>query len=71
MKTADEVEALNKMQKDPTRHPYTCGNNSLHQDLVATADGWICLDCDYKQSYYDESQMIKSYLKVQRIKDQL
>ena len=49
--TQAQVDALNKEQQRQDRHPYTCGNNSRHRVLVATIDGWICQDCDYKQNW--------------------
>lgn len=49
--TAEQVEQLNKFQDSGLYHPFTCGNSSRHRNLVATADGWICLDCDYKQHW--------------------
>jgi len=56
--TPEQVEALNAAQRDPSRHPYTCGNNrtdARHTDgegvLVATPDGWVCPFCDYRQPW--------------------
>jgi hypothetical protein len=49
--TDRQVEALNKFQEAGQFHPFTCGNDSRHRILVATLDGWICRDCDYRQSW--------------------
>lgn len=57
--TQEQVDALNASQKDPTRHPYTCGNRKdiqkTHADgegvLVATLNGWMCPYCDYRQDW--------------------
>jgi hypothetical protein len=55
--TQEVVDALNAQQKAREVHPFTCGNRKdiekTHADkegvLVATADGWTCPWCDYKQ----------------------
>lgn len=49
--TFEQVEALNRFQKCGRFHPFTCGNNSGHQDLLATESGWVCTDCDYTQDW--------------------
>lgn len=57
--TPEQVEALNARQRDGKFHPYTCGSgnrtDSAHLDgtgiLVATAGGWVCPYCDYRQSW--------------------
>ena len=49
--TEDQVKNLNAWQQFPYWHPYTCGNDSRHEDLVATKDGWICKNCDYRQDW--------------------
>lgn len=41
--------ALNAHQHRRDVHPYTCGNDSTHRPLIATAAGWRCADCDYRQ----------------------
>jgi hypothetical protein len=46
-----QVEALNRQQHNHTFHPYTCGNDSRHQVLLATPEGWVCQDCDYRQGW--------------------
>ncbi len=50
--TDAQVVALNRIQMDGSRHPYTCGNDSRHV-LVATADGWVCPEprCGYRQTW--------------------
>ncbi len=56
----DDVELLNNYQMDGSGHPYTCENrgngshaitNSETGMLVATRNGWICYDCDYRQDW--------------------
>lgn len=49
--TDEQIAALNQFQADGRFHPYTCGNDSTHANLVATRDGWICPDCDYRQAW--------------------
>lgn len=52
-----QVKALNESQQNPLFHPYTCGNEDKalsHERggiLVATAEGWVCLECDYRQNW--------------------
>lgn len=48
--TEDEVQSLNDYQDARMMHPFTCGNNS-NDVLEATADGWICLFCEYIQDW--------------------
>lgn len=52
--TEEQVANLNTYQESGIFHPYTCGKDSRHRDLVATTDGWVCLDCDYKQDWCHE-----------------
>jgi hypothetical protein len=44
-------------------HPLTCGNDSLHQDLVPEIKDnqlvLVCLDCDYVQEYIPEFFLYK------------
>lgn len=47
----EQVKALNAYQETGVFHPFTCGIDSRHRDLVATPDGWICPDCFYKQNW--------------------
>lgn len=49
--TPEQVEGLNRYQVSGIFHEFTCGNDSNHQALVATADGWVCPDCDYTQNW--------------------
>lgn len=49
--TEEQVKALNTYQASGRFHEFTCGNDSRHRALVATADGWVCPDCDYTQSW--------------------
>ena len=63
--TPEQVEALNRHQKDPRLHPFTCGSgrrtDEHHKDgqgiLVATADGWVCPWCDYRQFWAHEEML--------------
>jgi len=45
--TKEEVEALDKWQKNPEVHPYTCDCGKV---MTATPDGLRC-DCGYKQTW--------------------
>jgi hypothetical protein len=51
----DTVRRLNQYQTSGTFHPFTCINRPHFGDseavLVATSDGWICLECDYTQNW--------------------
>lgn len=49
-----QVHMLNVWQKRGNFHPFTCGNNSNHEPLIATTDGWICLECNYTQNWAHE-----------------
>lgn len=63
--TPDQVEALNRYQHLGHYHAYTCGGDRSdaahvtyqaehggdHGQLVATADGWICPVCGYRQDW--------------------
>lgn len=49
--TDEQVVKLNEYQTFQKFHPYTCGNDSTHKPLVATNNGWVCLDCDYTQDW--------------------
>ncbi len=49
--TAEQVAALNRFQESGQFHPYTCGYDSRHRELVATVAGWKCPDCDYTQEW--------------------
>jgi hypothetical protein len=61
MFTPEEVESLNAYQASGAFHPFTCGGDRTdekHLDgegrLVATAEGWVCPYCDYKQDWAHE-----------------
>lgn len=49
--TEQQVKGLNAYQEAGHFHPFTCGNDSRHRDLVATTGGWVCPDCDYTQKW--------------------
>ena len=49
--TDEQVVALNRFQQSGQFHPFTCGNDSGHAVLVATAQGWKCTDCGYTQTW--------------------
>lgn len=49
--TDDQVTSLNGYQQAGLFHPFTCGNDSSHELLVATAAGWQCPSCDYRQNW--------------------
>jgi hypothetical protein len=49
--TEQQVAALNEYQRSGRFHPFTCGHDSTHDALVATPEGWVCPDCDYRQDW--------------------
>lgn len=51
--TVEQCIMLNGYQHSGYAHPYTCGNNSSHEPLIATRQefGWYCRDCDYTQRW--------------------
>ncbi len=57
--TPEQVAALNRYQHAGDFHPYTCGSGNRQDEwhldgegiLVATANGWVCPYCDYKQDW--------------------
>jgi hypothetical protein len=64
--TPEQVHALNRWQKNDRVHPFTCGNERMdaahtkyqaeHPDqdfgqLVATAEGWLCPVCSFRQHW--------------------
>ncbi len=57
--TPEQVAAMNAFQARGDFHPFTCGSgnrgDAAHLDgegrLVATADGWVCPYCDYRQDW--------------------
>lgn len=62
--TDDEVNTLNKFQHMPNMHPFTCGNSSRHGGgrLLATKNGWMCLDCDYTQNWAHKAMVDGTWL---------
>lgn len=49
---ADTVDALNKFQRLGYVHEFTCpGHDEGDRTLVATRNGWICPNCDYRQEW--------------------
>jgi hypothetical protein len=49
--TPNQVDALKWLQASGRIHPYTCGLDSTHPNLVPLATGWVCLACDYTQDW--------------------
>lgn len=57
--TQEQIDAMNRQQRDIRYHPYTCGSgrrtNQYHLDgegvLIATPSGWVCPYCDYRQPF--------------------
>lgn len=47
--TDAEVAETNRYQNAGEYHPLTCGNG--HGTLIATNEGLICPECDYKQTW--------------------
>jgi len=56
--SAEVVRGLNDYQRSGRFHPYSCPRrgDGKHRTttvdlgaLVATTDGWMCPDCDYRQ----------------------
>lgn len=62
--TQEQIDALNERQRDESLHPYTCGNDSMHRLLMATPDGWVCPDCDYRQRWAHEADATGATLKM-------
>lgn len=53
--TPEQVDALNAYQQLGYVHEFTCGNDHEADDmLMATADGWHCPSCGYKQDWCHE-----------------
>jgi len=50
--TPEQVACLKVRQGNVMIHPYTCGKNSQHDNLIPTRDGWVCPNCDYRQTWY-------------------
>ena len=61
------IKSLNELQTGIRYgHPYTCENRNdgNHKNngrdlgcLVATADGWVCPDCSYRQNWAHDSSV--------------
>lgn len=53
------VACLNRYQAESRFHPFTCPNDHIDdprgRNLVATAEGWICPSCDYRQYWAHEA----------------
>lgn len=49
--TSDEVASLNGYQISGVFHDFTCDGADCRARLVATADGWTCPRCEYRQSW--------------------
>ena len=68
--TDEQIELLNRYQKNVAVHPYTCGSGNRkdekHLDgegvLVAVREGLKCLFCDYRQDWaLDGSLQLADY----------
>jgi hypothetical protein len=49
--TEAEVKALHSYQHAGSMHPYTCGAERCRSILIATAEGWACPHCAYRQNW--------------------
>lgn len=51
--TAEQVDNLNRFQRQSLFHPFTCPGHEDGGDrsLVATRSGWICCHCGYRQDW--------------------
>jgi hypothetical protein len=45
----DEITEINRYQRSGMYHPLTCPNG--HGTLVATPDGLLCPECEYRQTW--------------------
>jgi hypothetical protein len=58
MNNQQKINILTSYQDNPMVHPLTCGNNSLHENLVPIEEEnkviLKCLDCTYTQLLDDE-----------------
>lgn len=70
--STEQVDALNKFQRNRLYHPFTCGSGNRgdyvhrkyaekHNDrdnglLIATHQGWVCPVCDYTQDWAHDWQ---------------
>ncbi len=71
MNNQQRIDILTSYQDNPMVHPLTCGNDSMHQNLVPIKEDkkviLKCLDCDYTQSLDDEFiKMLREYDKALR-----
>jgi hypothetical protein len=57
--TNQQVELLNQFQGSGKFHSFTCGSDNCRSILIATTNGWICPNCDYKQNWC-HSFMVKT-----------
>jgi hypothetical protein len=48
--TTNQVASLNAYQTEGAAHPFTCGVSGCREALKATAAGWVCPRCDYRQT---------------------
>lgn len=49
-----QVKNLNLYQQSGVFHPFTCGNDSCRDILIAKTSGWVCPSCDYTQNWAHE-----------------
>lgn len=69
--TLEQVAALNRWQSNDHVHPFTCGSGNRkderHMDkegvLLATASGWVCPYCDYRQDWAHDFMLDGSMVK--------
>ncbi len=58
MDNKKRIKILTSYQDNPMVHTLTCGNNSMHQNLVPIEENdeviLKCLDCDYVQKLSDD-----------------
>lgn len=68
MKNKEKIAAIKEWQNCPYVHPLTCGNNSLHENLVPIEIKGkivlICPECDYQQTHIPDIDW--SYVTIQR-----
>lgn len=67
--TADQVDALNALQRSGAFHPFTCPGHDGRGDrtLVATRGGWICPHCEYTQDWAHEQMADPEMLRAHQI----
>lgn len=68
--TEEQIQALLKYQNG-MGHPYTCGNNSNHPKLKPTEDGWICVECPYRQTWSHSHEDLVPQKIVHRTLDEM